>query len=34
MRENGLVEKDPHADDAVTNEFLPGQGLAANTAEP
>ncbi len=34
MRKNGLVEKDPHADDAVTNEFLPGQGLEANTAEP
>jgi putative hydroxymethylpyrimidine transport system substrate-binding protein len=34
MRRNGLVAKDPHADDAVTNEFLPGQGLAANTAEP
>jgi putative hydroxymethylpyrimidine transport system substrate-binding protein len=34
MRENDLVEKDPHAEDAVTNEFLPGQGLAANTAEP
>ena len=29
-----LVEEDPHADDAVTNEFLPGQGLDANTAEP
>jgi putative hydroxymethylpyrimidine transport system substrate-binding protein len=34
MRRNDLVSKDPHADDAVTNEFLPGQGLAANTAEP
>jgi putative hydroxymethylpyrimidine transport system substrate-binding protein len=34
MRKHGLVTKDPHADDAVTNEFLPGQGLAANTAEP
>jgi putative hydroxymethylpyrimidine transport system substrate-binding protein len=34
MRKNKLVTKDPHADDAVTNEFLPGQGLAANTAEP
>jgi putative hydroxymethylpyrimidine transport system substrate-binding protein len=34
MRKHGLVDKDPHADDAVTNEFLPGQGLAANTAEP
>jgi putative hydroxymethylpyrimidine transport system substrate-binding protein len=34
MRRNDLVAKDPHADDAVTNEFLPGQGLAANTAEP
>ena len=34
MRKNGLVDKDPHADDAVTNEFLPGQGLEANTAEP
>jgi putative hydroxymethylpyrimidine transport system substrate-binding protein len=34
MRKHGVVGKDPHADDAVTNEFLPGQGLAANTAEP
>lgn len=34
MRENDLVEGDPRADDAVTNEFLPGQGLEANTAEP
>jgi putative hydroxymethylpyrimidine transport system substrate-binding protein len=34
MRKHGLVTKDPHADDAVTNEFLPGQGLEANTAEP
>jgi putative hydroxymethylpyrimidine transport system substrate-binding protein len=34
MRKHGLVDKDPHADDAVTNEFLPGQGLEANTAEP
>ena len=34
MRANGLVDADPHAEDAVTNEFLPGQGLAANTAEP
>ena len=34
MLRNGLVEDDPHADDAITNEFLPGQGLAANTAEP
>ncbi len=34
MRKHDLVTKDPHADDAVTNEFLPGQGLEANTAEP
>jgi putative hydroxymethylpyrimidine transport system substrate-binding protein len=34
MRKHDLVGKDPHADDAVTNEFLPGQGLEANTAEP
>ena len=34
MRENDLAEKDPHAEDMVTNEFLHGQGLAANTAEP
>lgn len=34
MRRNDLVENDPHADDAVTNEFLPGQGLEANNAEP
>ncbi len=34
MRRNGLLQGDPHADDAVTNEFLPGQGLEANTAEP
>lgn len=34
MLERGLVERDPDADDAVTNEFLPGQGLDANTAEP
>ena len=34
MRKHGLVDQDPHADDAVTNEFLPGQGLEANTAEP
>jgi ABC-type nitrate/sulfonate/bicarbonate transport system substrate-binding protein len=34
MHKHGLVDKDPHADDAITNEFLAGQGLAANTAEP
>lgn len=34
MRRNGLVDGDPKADDAVTNEFLPGLGLEANTAEP
>ena len=34
MLKHHLVSKDPHAEDAVTNEFLPGQGLAANTAEP
>ncbi len=34
MLRNKLVTRDPHAEDALTNEFLPGQGLAANTAEP
>jgi putative hydroxymethylpyrimidine transport system substrate-binding protein len=34
MLKNKLVGKDPHAEDALTNEFLPGQGLSANTAEP
>jgi len=34
MLRNKLVTKDPHAEDALTNEFLPGQGLEANTAEP
>ena len=34
MLDSGLVEEDPHAEDAVTNEFLPGMGLDANTAEP
>jgi putative hydroxymethylpyrimidine transport system substrate-binding protein len=34
MLDNKLVDKDPHAEDALTNEFLPGQGLASNTAEP
>jgi putative hydroxymethylpyrimidine transport system substrate-binding protein len=28
MKANGLVRADPHADDALTNEFLPGQGLS------
>jgi putative hydroxymethylpyrimidine transport system substrate-binding protein len=27
MKKNGLVERDPLADSALTNEFLPGQGL-------
>jgi putative hydroxymethylpyrimidine transport system substrate-binding protein len=27
MKKNGLVERDPLADAALTNEFLPGQGL-------
>ena len=27
MRRNGLVERPPVAEDALTNEFLPGQGL-------
>ena len=27
MYENKLLDKPPHADDALTNEFLPGQGL-------
>lgn len=34
MAENGLIGADQNGEDAVTNEFLPGQGLAANTAEP
>jgi putative hydroxymethylpyrimidine transport system substrate-binding protein len=34
MQRSGLVEEDPGGEDAVTNEFLPGQGLDANTAEP
>ena len=34
MAENGLIGSDQDGEDAVTNEFLPGQGLAANTAEP
>jgi putative hydroxymethylpyrimidine transport system substrate-binding protein len=34
MSANKLVDKDPKAENALTNEFLPGQGLAANTAEP
>jgi putative hydroxymethylpyrimidine transport system substrate-binding protein len=34
MADNGLIGKDLDGEDAVTNEFLPGQGLAANTAEP
>jgi putative hydroxymethylpyrimidine transport system substrate-binding protein len=34
MIKNKLVGQDLHADDALTNEFLPGQGLQGNTAEP
>ncbi len=34
MAENKLIGADQNGEDAVTNEFLPGQGLAANTAEP
>ena len=34
MADNGLIDADTRGDDAVTNEFLPGQGLAANNAEP
>ena len=34
MLENQLVTKPPFAQHAFTNEFLPGQGLEANTAEP
>ena len=35
MAANGLLDNtEIKGDDAVTNEFLPGQGLAANNAEP
>jgi putative hydroxymethylpyrimidine transport system substrate-binding protein len=34
MFKNKLVPKSPRAESAFTNEFLPGQGLAKNTAEP
>ena len=34
MFKNKLVSKQPRAESAFTNEFLPGQGLAKNTAEP
>ena len=34
MYRNGLVPEHPQAEDAFTNEFLPGQGVASNTAEP
>jgi len=34
MLDNDLVEKDPRGEDAFTNEFLPGEGVARNTAEP
>jgi putative hydroxymethylpyrimidine transport system substrate-binding protein len=34
MLDNDLVDNDPVAEDALTNEFLPGQGVAANTAQP
>ncbi len=34
MFKHKLLTSPPHAEDALTNEFLPGQGLEANTAEP
>ena len=34
MLDNKLLRNDPAAEDALTNEFLPGQGVASNTAEP
>jgi putative hydroxymethylpyrimidine transport system substrate-binding protein len=34
MYANGLVKEHPQAENAFTNEFLPGQGVASNTAEP
>jgi putative hydroxymethylpyrimidine transport system substrate-binding protein len=34
MFRNRLLDKRPAAEDALTNEFLPGQGVASNTAEP
>ncbi len=35
MAENDLLDNAKlRGDDAITNEFLPGQGLAANNAEP
>jgi putative hydroxymethylpyrimidine transport system substrate-binding protein len=34
MYANGLVPEHPRAEDAFTNEFLPGQGVASNTAQP
>ena len=34
MKRNELVDNDPAGEDALTNEFLPGQGVASNTAEP
>jgi putative hydroxymethylpyrimidine transport system substrate-binding protein len=32
MKANGLLENEPNAGRAITNEFLPGQGLDAGTA--
>jgi putative hydroxymethylpyrimidine transport system substrate-binding protein len=34
MFRNKLLKEHPGAEDAFTNEFLPGQGVARNTAEP
>jgi putative hydroxymethylpyrimidine transport system substrate-binding protein len=34
MFKHKLLSTDPAAEDALTNEFLPGQGVASNTAEP
>jgi putative hydroxymethylpyrimidine transport system substrate-binding protein len=34
MFSNRLLDQPPAAEDALTNEFLPGQGVASNTAEP
>ncbi|MEA2295755.1 MAG: putative hydroxymethylpyrimidine transport system substrate-binding protein [Solirubrobacteraceae bacterium] len=34
MYANHLLDADPAAEDALTNEFLPGQGVASNTAQP
>jgi putative hydroxymethylpyrimidine transport system substrate-binding protein len=34
MFAHGLLNRHPLAENALTNEFLPGQGVARNTAEP